>query len=265
MCARGHGLIVRLRRQEIWVAQTNCMSWQCPECRWLLRRQLAQKIAAGTPNKFLTITFRRRNTGSKDDHARELLAAWQPLLKRIKRFIHAKHIPYCRVVEAQDNGEPHIHAAMRCVYIPQPVISRWCGELLNSPIVDIRAVYNVGDVAAYLTEYLSAAPADFRGIRRWGCSQDWIIKRQTEPHDETSQDYRIVQNEKLAVARAILIELGWRLVSEHRGRIHATHVGAPVVPVLWLPAHADTERTRRALPPHVAADAAIGWSRAVPT
>lgn len=264
MCPRGHAIIIRLRGNEIWIAQSDCKSWHCADCAPLKRRELASKIASGAPNKFLTITFRKRNSGTKDDHARELLAAWQPIIKRAARAIHTKHIPYCRVVEAQQNGEPHLHVAMRSTFIDTNEISRWCAELLNSPIVKIRAVYNVGDVAAYLAKYLTDDPGTFAGTRRWGCTQDWVIKSPTEPTDETAKDYRIVNGEKLDTARAIILELGWTVLSDHRGRIHAKHVGAPVVPVLWLPAHADTERASRALPPHVTADAPIGWSRAVP-
>ncbi|GAJ21207.1 unnamed protein product, partial [marine sediment metagenome] len=55
-------------------------------------------------------------------------------------------------------GNPHIHVAARCRYIPQAWLSNQWRDLTGSPVVDIRAVKDPARTAGYVTKYMLKSP-----------------------------------------------------------------------------------------------------------
>ena len=77
--------------------------------------------------------------------------------------------------EKTKTGWPHLHILCRMPYVPQAWLSRRMGELIDSPVVDIRALHNVRKAAAYVAKYIAKHPHRFEGCKRYWRSQDWVL------------------------------------------------------------------------------------------
>lgn len=152
-----------------------CHAWTCPRCESGRREALRRLALAGNPTKFLTLTVNPAVGIDADDRARALIWAWRILIKRIARMQKTKKIDYLWVIEATKNGEPHLHVLMRADYIDQRYISSVMTELINAPIVHVKAVNNGAHAAAYVAKYCSKDARKFAGCKRYGYSSTWII------------------------------------------------------------------------------------------
>lgn len=140
------------------------------------------KAAAGNATRFLTLTVNPSQFTNPAERLRALSWAWRTVVKRLKREYGKTAISYLAVVEETKAGEPHLHILLRSPYIPQAYLSACMGELINSPIVDIRRIRNTREVIRYVAKYITKAPAQFEGSKRYWCSQDW------EPKDDIKSD-----------------------------------------------------------------------------
>jgi len=150
-----------------------CRSWGCDECSPIRRRQLMAKAAAGNPVRFVTITVNPRVGDSPASRLRILSHAWRTIIKRARRRWPGKSIDYLAVVEATKLGEPHLHILVRGPYMPQKWLSACMDEIAESPIVDIRKIRSVREVVSYVAKYITKAPAQFDGSKRYWCTQTW--------------------------------------------------------------------------------------------
>jgi hypothetical protein len=93
--------------------------------------------------------------------------------KRIKR------LHYMAFAEETENGEPHLHILLRTVFIPQAWISQQMKEIMQSPIVWIELIKGPRAAIAYVTKYVTKAPAQFGKSRRYWVSRWYqLIKRE---------------------------------------------------------------------------------------
>lgn len=169
--------LVKSEREYDDILVLPCNSWACEYCQPKRRFELKLLAASGEPNKLLTLTV-NPSTGRDPTHRRYLLAdAWKKLHKRILRFMKWKQLPYMWFCEATKRGEPHLHILLRCEYIPQDWLSRQMGELLASPIVDIRKVHGSAGAIRYVTKYVTKEPAQFGRAKRYFASRDWRVNQ----------------------------------------------------------------------------------------
>jgi len=133
------------------------------------------KAAAGEPNRFITLTVNPRVGDDPDDRLAKLANAWRNTAKRIKRQWPKKPFAYLAIVEATKAGEPHLHILWRGPFIPQRWLSETMGELLESPIVDIRQIRNQREVIRYVAKYVTKAPHHFGTCKRYWSSQNWEL------------------------------------------------------------------------------------------
>lgn len=206
---------VQLRRQE-WLCQTvkilPCGSWNCETCAPHRRRQLMAIAASGKPTICLTLTHLYEPGADQAAHYRDLHSAWKILVKRILRQFakepkdrwilktdegyhyqsivantitrktRAKRIRklhYMAFAEETKNGEPHLHILLRTVFIPQAWISQQMKELLNSPVTWIEKIKGPKAAIAYVTKYVTKAPAQFGKSRRYWVSRWYqLVKRE---------------------------------------------------------------------------------------
>jgi len=173
-----------------------CRSWNCDYCAPNRRSQLMALAASGSPTRFLTLTVNPTFGADPEARLKALARAWRIVVQRLRRKYAEKPIEYLAVVEETKLGEPHLHILLRAPYLPQALLSRWMGEIINSPIVDIRAVRGVREVIRYIAKYISKAPHQFGHAKRYWHSSAW---------DEGKEEYN---------DRRIRPDVAWSIVRE---------------------------------------------------
>lgn len=204
---------VQLRRQDplcTTIKILPCGSWNCETCAPHRRKQLMAIAASGKPNICLTLTHWYQPGCDQEAHYRELHSAWRVLVKRmlrqfskppeqrwimetdegyqyqelrsysITRKTKAKRIlklHYMAFAEETENGEPHLHILLRTVYIPQAWIAQQMQQIMKSPIVWIERIKGAKSAIAYVTKYVTKAPAKFGKSRRYWVSRAFQLIR----------------------------------------------------------------------------------------
>jgi hypothetical protein len=204
----------QLRRQELYgltIKLLPCRNWHCEQCQPSRLRQLRAIAASGEPNICLTLTINTSTGDSIVDRYKQLHNAWKILVKRVLRqfskpanerwILHTeegyeyqqirdhyytsqvkpksvKRLHYIAFPEETENKEPHLHILLRTKYIPQAWISEQMQALINSPVIWIEKVKGARGAIAYVTKYVTKAPAQFGRSRRYWYSKFYqLIKR----------------------------------------------------------------------------------------
>jgi len=162
-----------------------CRSWSCELCAPERKAKLFAQAAAGNPTRFLTLTVNPKVGTDPGDRLDKLANAWRLCVKRLRRLHPKDGIEYLAIVEETKAGEPHLHILLRAPFIPQRLISAWMGEIMESPIVDIRKVRNAGAAIAYVAKYVTKAPKQF------GCRKRYWMSGRWEPPWEPPADEQI--------------------------------------------------------------------------
>jgi hypothetical protein len=173
MC--GAGSLIQHTGTVADIKQAGCRSWLCPTAAPGRKAELIRRLRAGRPNKFFTVTS-RPDPDQTHEKRREIMGkAWPLLIRRMERHT-GRHIPYLAVCEkTPSNGTPHIHAALRCRYVSQRLLSKWWEELTGWKIVDIRQVKNPKKLSIYLTKYFKKDPYKFGNSKRYWNNRDWEL------------------------------------------------------------------------------------------
>lgn len=144
-----------------------CRSWSCPDCLPYRVRGLKRAAADGNPTTFITLTVNPAHGQSPEARARELSDAWRIVVKRARRKFRKCPLEYLAVFEETKKGEPHLHILARAPYIPQRWLSDQMAELIEAPVVDIRAVHSKRHVAVYVAKYVGKGPKAFGSLKRY--------------------------------------------------------------------------------------------------
>lgn len=182
LCSEGslvnHGL-QRIRAVTLW-----CNCWSCENCVGRRKKRLVRQVTNGVPNKFLTLTTSFVEGSDPVQEAHRQGVTLGKLIRRIKKRLGDQCFAYFVVREATKRGWPHMHLALRSPYIPQKWLSEQWEILTGSPGVDIRAVYQVGNVASYLAKYIGKSPHRFGTTKRYWYSRNWFdVMPEREPPD----------------------------------------------------------------------------------
>jgi len=225
---------------------TRCKSWMCAECAPFKLRKLRGEIARGQPDMLMTLTSNPAIGETPAERAFLVVASFQKFIKRAARHLKLKRISYFVVIEATKRGEPHLHVAMRCPFIPQRLLAAWWQAYTGAHIVRVERIRSQHAVARYISKYLSKSPVTFRATvsadgeqrsrqtRRYWHSQDWCVvtvdKKQKIAHVAGHRILRCCSLSKLALA---LRGDGWQIVKLSSEGLLAVepHQGAP--PPLW--------------------------------
>jgi len=165
--------LVKYQPQSRHARPLKCRSWSCELCRPERKSQLLARAAAGNPNRFLTLTVNPRVGNDPHDRLLMLANAWRTIVKRIRRDKGPEAVEYLAIVEETKQGEPHLHILLRSVYISQAWLSKAMGELIESPIVDIRLIRGRKQVISYVAKYITKAPKQFGSAKRYWNSKEW--------------------------------------------------------------------------------------------
>jgi len=171
---------------EIDTKMLECRAWTCDRCGPKRQRRLISEVIHGDPNRFLTLTVNPAFGDSPDDRRAMLADALKLLVKRLRRWKPTETFDYFVVVERTKAGEPHFHITLRCPYVPQRLISSIMNELIHAPTVDIRAISSAKKAAYYIAKYVSKAPDQFAGFKRYFHSQNWEV----DPPDENDEHHQ---------------------------------------------------------------------------
>lgn len=178
----GQGTLVKYGGPAALAVTLRCKSWGCELCRPRRQKQLMKLAADGYPDKFITLTCKPGVEATPAAAAHRLADAWRRIVKRIKRRWPNNQVQYLAVFEAHQSGWPHLHILARAQYIPQKWLSAVCKELLDSPIVDIRAVKNRSMAAYYVAKYVGKAPGHFETCKRYWCTAKWRKRKDRQTH-----------------------------------------------------------------------------------
>lgn len=154
-----------------------CRCWSCDTCLPIRAARLVKDIAAGEPDKLLTLTTRVVEGGDRDAEARRQGQAFAALMRLVKKRFPGVSVAYFVVREATKQGWPHMHVALRSPYIPQAWLKEKWLALSGSPGVDIRKVYACANAAKYLAKYIGKDPHKFGNSKRYWSSKNWFDVR----------------------------------------------------------------------------------------
>jgi hypothetical protein len=208
---------VQIRRQDpscTTIKILPCGSWNCEVCSPHRRKQLMAIAASGKPTICLTLTHWYEKGSDQCLHYRELHSAWKILAKRVLRQFkkppeqrwvmitpeggeyqelraisitrktkagRIKKLHYMAFAEETKNGEPHLHILLRTVFIPQAWIAQQMEQIIKSPITWIEKIKGPKAAIAYVTKYVTKAPAQFGKSRRYWVSRWYqLVKRERD-------------------------------------------------------------------------------------
>lgn len=154
-----------------------CNCWHCETCAPRKRARLIHDIAAGQPNRFITITCRENQFPTPEIGAERLAWFWKIAVQRWRRLKPGNTCEFAVVREAQENGWPHLHIAWRGAWLDWDWLKQQATELLNSPHVDINYIYNPKRAARYIAKYLGKAPHRFGTLKRYWFSRNYRVEK----------------------------------------------------------------------------------------
>jgi len=166
------------------------------------------QCASGTPNRFITLTVNPRIGESPADRLLLLARAWRVTVQRLRRRYVGHTIDYFAIVEETKNGEPHLHILFRGPFIPQAYLSACMGEIIDSPIVDIRQIKGAREVIRYVAKYVTKAPHHFGTGKRYWSTQDWEepADSKKDPSAEGLPGWQVVRESMIALVWAWIHE-----------------------------------------------------------
>lgn len=165
---------------------------------------------SGQPNIALVLTVNPLCADTVQERYRALHDAWKKLVKRILRefkkpsnerwylktedgyyyqdpqsYAYTKQtrpgsisrLHYMAFPEETELKEPHLHVLLRTKYIPQRWISQQMKDLIGSPIVWIEKIRGTKSAVAYMTKYVTTAPAQFGKSKRYWFSRFYQLKK----------------------------------------------------------------------------------------
>jgi len=133
---------------------------------------------------------------ASDHEAKDaLLRAWYKMYHRLRR--RSDNVQGLRAVEAQQNGQPHIHVVLWGVYLPKDWGPRmW--KLYGGYVKVERVRHGNAAVVSYLGKYLSKmSDLDLAALTRWGAQTLTVCGKEMREllgplnSEKTSEDWEL--------------------------------------------------------------------------
>jgi len=125
---------------------------------WAKFREYTERYKTGV---FLSLTVDPKRYYSLKHAYDTLIYGWHKLHDKVKRILKENYgmdkVPYIRVIEAQENGLPHIHIALMGIrwLMPFKELKELWDKRYNIGVhVDIREIYQRTGVMKYMAKYL---------------------------------------------------------------------------------------------------------------
>jgi len=138
--------------QSTIILAVTCKRWGCRYCGQKKAVELGFRVELAKPNKLITLTVNPSTHSSPREAFNATRRELAELAKVIRREV--KEFEYVRILEITKKGWPHYHLVARSSYIKQAWISQVWNGLTGAPIVDIRKIRRLDQVAKYVMKYL---------------------------------------------------------------------------------------------------------------
>lgn len=213
-------------------ARMYCKRWACPYCgprrAWLYQQLIAERAIEYKLDRFMTLTLDPKKI--KGDSYKHLNESWRKLREAFRRKF-GKSVSYISITEQHKSGIPHKHILVDH-YIHQQWLSAKWSSLGGGPMVDIRKIKDIKNMARYVGKYLTkdvllSAP---KGTRRVTTSQNIKLREKRSEgtwsvSDGNLEDLLTLQKDR---AENVVREKSGRLKSfEVSGPIDLRHHGVP--------------------------------------
>ncbi len=196
-------------------ARMYCKRWSCPYCgprkAWMYQQLIAERTIEFKLDRFMTLTLDpKKIKGNSYKHINE---SWRKLREAFRRKF-GKSVSYISITEEHKSGIPHKHILVSH-FIHQKWLSAKWSSLGGGPMVDIRKIKDIKNMARYVGKYLTkevllSAP---KGTRRITTSQDIKLR---EKHSEGTWT---VSDAKLETLFGLQKHLSPEVVTEKSGRL----------------------------------------------
>jgi len=152
-----------------------CRAWTCELCAPTRRKGVICEVAAGHPDRLLTLTMKPSELRTPAEQAAYMSERFRRLIKLMRdRYPNTVWAYFC-VFEAHKSGWPHLHVAMRGRFVPWAWLrDQWC-DLTGSTGVDIRMIPDAKRAGSYIAKYLGKDLHKFGTCKRYWCSKAWRI------------------------------------------------------------------------------------------
>lgn len=151
-----------------------CRAWTCPHCAPRRRAKLIREAKEGLPTRFVTLTCNPAWFDSPEDRGARLVRAWRDYVRQYRKRYKNRSLEYLAVLELTKRGEPHIHLVVRGDRIDQKELSAFMADAMGAPVVDVRLVREQGEVARYVTKYISKRPIKLGTLKRYWRSANYL-------------------------------------------------------------------------------------------
>jgi hypothetical protein len=101
-------------------------------------------------------------------------------------------LPFLAVFEQTKLGWPHLHIVCRVPWIDQRWLSAQMDKAIGAPIVDIRRIANLQELAGYVAKYIGKDPHHFEGTKRYWKSKDYDLRSPFEWPDKPTWQRRTI-------------------------------------------------------------------------
>ncbi len=181
----GDASLVNHGESKIRVMILRCRCWSCDMCLPLRRGGLIRDVVDGEPTKFLTLSTRWTAGGDPVTEAQRQTLWLAALFRRMRKAWPSKDFAYYVVREGTKRDWPHLHIAMRNIYVSSGWISRTWQEITGSDNIKIKRIYGSKGAAKYLAKYIGKNPMRFGTTKRYWSSKNWLDPRpERKPRDD---------------------------------------------------------------------------------
>lgn len=230
----GENTSVKYEGQSRVAISLKCRSWTCENCQDMRKRALIAQGIGGTPNTFLTLTYRVREGKTPNQAALELSRAWRLVRLRLMRKYKLKKLPFLAVFEKTKLGWPHIHILLRTRYLDYSLIRGWMEEIADSPVIWIKKIPNMKQAVGYVTAYCGKATEKFETAKRYWQSRDYDLR---DP-EEDPQHGKERGGWEIWPKTLKVLTTGWISIG---GRVEFISIDKAILHALEWQSHADVE------------------------
>jgi hypothetical protein len=211
--------IVIISDGEKAVCEYCCGSWECDECAHTKRQAIIARILGGNPDIAWTVTTVVGSYGDPVIARNAMVEAWQDFIDTEVKRRGLKRPPYAVVVEAGEQGWPHMHIMMRHWFLDFARLQAWMERRLKAHRVHFDLLRDPKAGAKYMGKYLGKAPHRFGTGKRYWFTVNYDLRpkpkrwRERQPGDQPW-----IVTEVWTTIRDLHLGTGWRLLAQ--GKAH---------------------------------------------
>jgi hypothetical protein len=217
-CASGAIIRFNLRTYVIQAIPLYCKQWHCSICAPRLKANFVHRVKAAKPDHHLTCTCAHPEGATPAIAEAAIRAGWPDFVKELRKL--DPKLEYCRVLEYQKNGWPHLHIALRAGYLPIKSVEAawrkkcWPGYCFITYRSNPAATAN--DLGKYIAKAASINHARRKRVRAYTASAGFFPKEEPRPipEDQAEWLYALELGSPRLTALAFTILAGYGAITQ---------------------------------------------------